>query len=516
MLSLANSYNPIFEMTKPGLPQGTRDFSSAVVRKRNYIFNTIRTVFELYGFQPLETPAMENLDTLMGKYGEEGDKLIFRILDSGNPFSDDFFLAWWKYLKDWNDEVVKNSPESYPNGGGPLSTWNLLEHSPVILSLLAQDLFNDPILYKKYLSTLKAKTSSKALRYDLTIPFARYVAMNYGQLTFPFKRYQMQPVWRADRPQKGRYREFYQCDADVVGSNTLINEVEFASIYSEVFLKLAIEVEIKINNRKILAALAEICGGTNKMMDITMAIDKIDKIGLQKVKEELLQRGLNEKQIAIIENYLSIEGTNEEKLSALKILIGENEIGKKGIEEIEFVLSYFLPTDYCQLTTDFTLARGLNYYTGTIFEVKAKNAQMGSIGGGGRYDDLTGLFGVPNIPGAGISFGVDRIYDVMEELKLFPAEVQTGSKVLFFNLGKEESKAAFLLMQRLREKGIACEMFHEQAKFDKQFKYAEKKNIPCAIFIGSKELAEGSCMIKDLRTGIQKNLSQSELITYPF
>lgn len=453
-------------MSKPGLPQGTRDFSAAVVRKRNYIFQTIKNIFELYGFQPLETPAMENLDTLMGKYGEEGDKLIFKILNNGldNPAKQAQVNAdFQKVLEGKNTKGI----------------------------------------------------TERALRYDLTIPFARYVAMNYGQLTMPFKRYQIQPVWRADRPQKGRYREFYQCDADVVGSNSLLNEVELTNIYATVFDQLGIPVEIRINSRKILAALADICGGADKMIDITVAIDKLDKIGIEKVKEELTERGLNNDQISIIEKYLSITGTSDEKITQLESLIGNSEIGQKGIMEIKHVLSSNqLSTINCQLIPDFTLARGLNYYTGIIFEVKALNVQMGSIGGGGRYDDLTGLFGVPNVPGVGISFGVDRIYDVMEELELFPDTVQIGSKVLFFNLGEAESKNAFSLLQQLRQSGIAGELFHEQSKFDKQFKYAEKKNIPFAIIIGSKEMENGTCIVKDLLKGTQEEISQALLVGY--
>lgn len=453
-------------MSKPGLPQGTRDFSAAVVRKRQYIFNTIRSVFELYGFQPLETPAMENLDTLMGKYGEEGDKLIFKILNNGldNPAK---------------QETVKADFEKILEG-----------------------------------KNVKGITE-RALRYDLTIPFARYVAMNYGQLTLPFKRYQIQPVWRADRPQKGRYREFYQCDADVVGSNSLLNEVELTCIYATVFAKLGIPVDIRINSRKILAALAEICGGADKMTDITIAIDKLDKIGIDKVKEELLQRGLNAQQVATIETYLGIDGDNTTKLDQLQELIGGSETGKNGIAEIKIVLNNFsLPTPHSRLLTDFTLARGLNYYTGIIFEIKALNVQMGSIGGGGRYDDLTGLFGVPNVPGVGISFGVDRIYDVMEELQLFPDTVQAGTKVLFFNLGDAESKTAFALAQQLRDKGIASELYHENSKFDKQFKYAEKKQIPFVVIIGSKELEEKTCVIKELANGGQQTVSQLQLATF--
>jgi histidyl-tRNA synthetase len=442
------------------LPQGTRDFGADVVRKRTYIFNTIKSVFELYGFEPLETPAMENLDTLMGKYGEEGDKLIFKILNNGldNPAK----------LQTTKDEFEK-------------------------------------VLNGKNTSAI----TERALKYDLTIPFARYVAMNHNQLTMPFKRYQVQPVWRADRPQKGRYREFYQCDADVVGSKSLLNEVELTNIYANVSKKLGVDVEIKINSRKILAALAELCGGSDKMVDITVAIDKLDKIGLEKVKEELTQRGLNADQISIIEKYLLINGSNEEKLQQIKSLLATVDIGKQGIEELETVSQQ---SQISNLQFDFTLARGLNYYTGIIFEVKAKNVQMGSIGGGGRYDDLTGLFGVPNIPGVGISFGVDRIYDVMEELKLFPAGVHTGTKVLFFNLGDAESKKAFDLMQQLRSKGVACELFHENSKFDKQFKYAEKKHIPFIVILGSKEQENGSCNVKELATGVQESLSFDALL----
>ncbi|MEP6845133.1 MAG: histidine--tRNA ligase, partial [Panacibacter sp.] len=348
---------------------------------------------------------------------------------------------------------------------------------------------------------------------------------NHGQLTFPFKRYQMQPVWRADRPQKGRYREFYQCDADVVGSNSLLNEVELANIYATVFKLLGIDVEIRINNRKILAALAEICGGADKMTDITVAIDKLDKIGLDKVKEELAQRGLNDEQVHIIENYLSIikysaksldDAFGNIVLERLKVFFNDSSLGIEGITEIEFILKYGTQNWPNNIIVDTTLARGLNYYTGTIFEVKALSVQMGSIGGGGRYDDLTGLFGVPDLPGVGISFGVDRIFDVMEELKLFPAEVQTGTQVLFFNLGEAECKKAFELMQQLRNANIKCEIYHEQAKFDKQFKYAEKKNIKYAVIIGSKEMEEGTCVIKDLMKGAQQIIKQEMLQQFHF
>ncbi|MDH7464079.1 histidine--tRNA ligase [Chitinophagaceae bacterium 26-R-25] len=455
-------------MSKPSLPQGTRDFSAEVVRKRNYIFNTIRNIFELYGFQPLETPAMENLETLMGKYGEEGDKLIFKILNNG--------------LSD--SKNIDKAKAAFEN---------------VLLGK------NDKNL------------TERALRYDLTIPFARYVAMNYSLLPMPFKRYQIQPVWRADRPQRGRYREFYQCDADVVGSKSLLNEVELTNIYAGAFEKLNIPVEIRINSRKVLAALAEICGGADKMIDITIAIDKLDKIGIEKVKEELQQRGLNAEQINTIEQYLNIEGSNEEKIEALSKLIGDTETGKAGLNEINYLLSNSrLTSTTSQIVTDFTLARGLNYYTGIIFEIKAVGANMGSIGGGGRYDDLTGLFGVPNVPGVGISFGVDRIYDVMEELNLFPSDVHTGTQVLFFNLGEAESNAAFQLAQQLRSKGIRSELFHENSKFDKQFKYAEKKAIPYIVILGSKELEEKKVNIKNLSSGEQQTISFDELLNFGF
>jgi histidyl-tRNA synthetase len=444
--------------TKPSLPQGTRDFDPATVRKRRYIFDTIRAVFELYGYQPLETPAMEQLDTLMGKYGEEGDKLIFKILNNG--------------LGDPRN--IGKAREAFENVLGGRNDANLTE---------------------------------RALRYDLTIPFARFVAMNHAQLTFPFRRYQMQPVWRADRPQKGRYREFYQCDADVVGSTSLINEVELASIYATVFKNLGIPAEIRINNRKILAALAAACGGG--LTDITIAIDKLDKIGLEKVTEELSQRGLDGLQLVTIQRYLTITGSNAEKLGALKTLFATNDTGLHGITDLETILHY---PDAPSLILDPTLARGLNYYTGTIFEVKALGVQMGSIGGGGRYDDLTGTFGVPGIPGVGISFGVDRIYDVMEELQLFPREVHTSIDFLFFNLGEAESRAAFGLMQQIRAKGRSAELYHEQVKFDRQFKYAEKKGAKYVVILGSEELATRSVKRKDLATGQQETLTFEQLL----
>ncbi len=453
-------------MNKPSIPQGTRDFSATVLRKRNYILHTIRKVFEAYAFEPLETPAMENLDTLMGKYGEEGDRLIFKILNNGlsDPKNIDKAKAGFEKLLEG-----KNTTE----------------------------------------------LTERALRYDLTIPFARYVAMNHNKLVFPYKRYQIQPVWRADRPQKGRYREFTQCDADVVGSTDLLNEVELALIYHHVFTKLGLHnYQLCINNRKILTALAALCGDESKMSDITIAIDKLDKIGLERVKAELTARGLHDQQIAIIEAYLLINGSNEEKLAQLKQLIGKHEIGLQGIAEIEYVYQK-AAANGVRCILDFTLARGLNYYTGTIFEVKAPaEVKIGSIGGGGRYDDLTGLFGVPDIPGVGISFGVDRIYDVMEELKLFPDNLQAGTQALFFNMGEKESTFAFGMMQQLRQNDISCEMYLEPVKIAKQFSYAERKNIPYAIIIGSKEIEQQYCQIKNLATGEQHVVVLDKIIDF--
>jgi histidyl-tRNA synthetase len=450
---------------KPSLPLGTRDFSATTVRKRTYIIDIIKNTFRLYGFDPLETPSLENLETLMGKYGEEGDKLIFKILNNGL------------------DHPAKREKAT-------ASFNNILEGK------------NDKII------------TERALRYDLTIPFARYMAMNYGNLTIPFKRYQIQPVWRADRPQKGRYREFLQCDADVAGTYSLISDAEFIEIYKEVFKKLNIEVDIKINSRKILYALAETCGCIDNINAMTIAIDKLEKTGMEKVKEELSAIGLSTENIALIETCISIEGSNKERLEKISGLIGSSETGKEGIEELEYILSLTElrnSTDRQTVSVDFTLARGLNYYTGIIYEVKAKNIQMGSIGGGGRYDNLTGLFGVPGIPGVGISFGLDRIYDVMEELNLFPKTINQSTKVLFFNLGKKESEIAFGIMQKLRNIGISCELFYESSKLDKQFKYASKKNIAYAIIIGSNEIKENTCIVKDLAKGIQQTMSLDEL-----
>ena len=451
---------------KPSLPQGTRDFAAETLRRRRFIIETIKETFELYGFEPLETPSMENLETLMGKYGDEGDKLIFKILNNGLD----------------HPSKRENAIKDFENILAGKNNKNITE---------------------------------RALRYDLTIPFARYMAMNQGKLTVPYKRYQIQPVWRADRPQKGRYREFLQCDADVAGTYSLISDVELAEIYADVFEKLKIEVDIKINSRKILYALAQVCDSIDNMNAITIAIDKLEKIGIEKVKEELKANGLSEKSISLIENYINIEGSNSEKLEKIETIIGVSEIGKKGIEELKFILGFLNKEDSKRtINIDFTLARGLNYYTGTIYEVKAKNVQMGSIGGGGRYDDLTGLFGVPDMPGVGISFGLDRIYDVMEELKLFPENINLSTEVLFFNLGEKESKHAFYIMQKLRHGKVSCELFYENSKLEKQFKYATKKNISYAIIIGSKEMEEQNCVIKNLVTGEQKTISENQLIQF--
>lgn len=449
---------------KPSIPQGTRDFSAAVLRKRNYILQTIKSTFELYGFEPLETPAMENTETLLGKYGEEGDKLIFKILNNG-----------------------LNNPEKRETAERDFQ--NILEGK-----------------------TNKGITE-RALRYDLTIPFARYVAMNHGQLALPFKRYQMQPVWRADRPQRGRYREFWQCDADIAGSSSLLHETELTLIYSHVFSKLKVPVSIHLNNRKILTALSALSGGEELMLDITIAIDKLDKIGIEKVKDELTAKGLNMEQIAAVESYISIAGTNEEKIKQLEDLFNTIPIGIEGIAELKVLLENCNKSKQDpNLVIDPSLARGLNYYTGTIFEVKAVDVQMGSIGGGGRYDDLTGLFGVKGIAGVGISFGVDRIYDVMEELNVFPENIQRGTTALLFHTGETQQQALLALAEDLRNEGIPCELYHEQVKFDKQFKYAEKKSIPFVIILGSDEINKGTIVVKNLASGKQEEINFQGLV----
>ena len=454
-------------VTKPSLPKGTRDFSPVEMVKRNYIYDTIKTVFKKYGYAEIQTPSMENLQTLTGKYGDEGDKLIFKILNSGD------YLAKV-------DETL-------------LTTRN---------SQLAT-----------------SKLSEKALRYDLTVPFARYVVMHQSEITFPFKRFQVQPVWRADRPQKGRYREFYQCDADVVGSPSLLNEAEFILIYHEALTNLGLkDFDIKINNRKILSGIAEIIGKPELIVDMTVAIDKLDKIGLDGVSKELLERGFTEADIEKLKPVILLEGSNVEKLESLKLVLASSEIGLKGIEEIETVFNYVskLATDNSQLATtiqlDITLARGLNYYTGCIFEVKTNEVAMGSIGGGGRYDDLTGMFGLKDLTGVGISFGADRIYDVLEELNLFPASAAQGTKVLISNFDETAELYALPLLQQLRIAGIAAELYPASAKLKKQMSYADGKNIPYVILIGGDEMESGLLTFKNMESGEQEKLAIAEIV----
>ena len=456
---------------KPAVPKGTRDFSPAEMVKRNYIFDTIKSVFKKYGYQEIQTPAMENLATLTGKYGEEGDKLMFKILNSGD---------FWKEA-----EKRKQKTESFEFDSKSLT--------PII--------------------------SEKALRYDLTVPFARYVVMHQNEISFPFKRFQVQPVWRADRPQKGRYREFFQCDADVVGSESLLNEAEFVLIYQEALTKLGLkDFTIKINNRKILSGIAEIIGKPELIVDMTVAIDKLDKIGLEGVCNELLERGFTADDLEKLKPVILLEGTNEEKLTQLKDVLKSSETGLKGISEIEEIFSYLsqLTTYNLQLITyiqlDITLARGLNYYTGAIFEVKSNEVQMGSIGGGGRYDDLTGMFGLKGLTGVGISFGADRIYDVMEELKLFPESAEETTKVLISNFDKEAEFFALPLLQSLRTAGIAAELYPTASKLKKQLSYADSKNIPFVVLIGSDEIQSGKLSLKNMRTGEQEKVSAEELI----
>ena len=446
---------------KPSIPQGTRDFSAEVVVKRNYIFNIIKTQFELFGFEPLETPAFENVETLMGKYGDEGDKLIFKILNNGLDL----------------DEKKAKAREDF-----------------------------ETVLQGKNVKGI----TERALKYDLTIPFARYVAMNHGKLTFPLKRYQIQPVWRADRPQRGRYREFYQCDVDIVGSQSLFNELELIQIYQNVFQALNVKVSICINNRKILAALAELVGGAENMMNITIAIDKLDKIGIDKVNEELSSRGLNTAAIEKINQYLQIAQSNlsnDEIIEQLQNMFLHSDLGKKGIEELSYILK-----NIENVEIDVTLARGLNYYTGTILEVKPVDVKIGSIGGGGRYDDLTGLFGLKDMPGVGISFGVDRIYDVVEELNLFPENLSTSVDVILLNFGTEFDKRNREILSFLRKHNISCELYPDVVKTDKQFKYAEKKNINFVIMINENELSQELVSIKNIVTGEKKLISLEETV----
>ena len=449
-------------MSKPSIPKGTRDFSPIEMAKRNYIFDTIRSVYSLYGFRQIETPAMETLQTLLGKYGEEGDKLLFRVLNSGD------------YLGKITDE-------------------QLAERNSVALS---------------------SKICEKGLRYDLTVPFARFVVMHRDEIQLPFKRYQIQPVWRADRPQKGRYREFYQCDADIVGSNSLLNEVELVQIMDTVFQRLGIRVQIKINNRKLLSGIAEIVGEADKIVDITVAIDKLDKIGLDKVNEELRADGISEEAIAKLQPVITLSGTNEEKLQIMENFLSASEIGMKGIEELRFILGACDKVELeNELQLDLTLARGLNYYTGAIFEVKALDTPMGSITGGGRYDNLTGIFGMPGISGVGISFGADRIYDVLNTLDLYPKEITTNTQLLFINFGDKEAEYCMPIVSKSRANGIRTELFPDAAKMKKQMSYANANNIPFVALAGDDEIQKGVVTLKNMETGEQKQVTAEEMIS---
>lgn len=445
---------------KPSIPKGTRDFGPVEMAKRNYIFNTIKEVYALYGFSQIETPSMENLSTLMGKYGEEGDKLLFKILNSGD------------FLHGMSADEVANT------------------------------------------STLKlaAKFCEKGLRYDLTVPFARYVVQHRDELQLPFKRYQIQPVWRADRPQKGRYREFYQCDADVVGSDSLINEVELMQIVDTVFTKFGIRVQIKINNRKILTGIAEVIGEADKIVDITVAIDKLDKIGLEAVNEELRNDGISEEAIEKLQPIIKLEGTNDEKLQVIREVLASSEVGLKGVEGTQYILDNLKGCLKNEIQLDLTLARGLNYYTGAIFEVKALDVQIGSITGGGRYDNLTGIFGMPGLSGVGISFGADRIYDVLNQLELYPTDAMTGTQLLFINFGEKETAYCMPIARAAREAGIRTEVYPDSVKMKKQMAYANAKQIPFVALAGENEIAEHKLTLKNMITGEQKLVSEEELI----
>ena len=446
---------------KPNIPKGTRDFGPQEMARRNYIFNTIRQVYALYGFQQIETPAMENLSTLMGKYGEEGDKLLFKILNSGD------------FLRGIGEEDLKNGATG----------------------------------------KLASQLCEKGLRYDLTVPFARYVVQHRDELTLPFRRYQIQPVWRADRPQKGRYREFYQCDADVVGSDSLINEVELMQIVDTVFNRFGIRVCIKINNRKILTGIAEMIGEADRIVDITVAIDKLDKIGLEKVNEELRANGLSEDAIQKLQPILNLSGTNQEKMATMRQALAQSEIGLKGIDEVEFVLNHLTGLS-SQVELDLTLARGLNYYTGCIFEVKALDVQIGSITGGGRYDNLTGIFGMPGISGVGISFGADRIYDVLNQLELYPEEVTTATQILFINFGEKETEYCLPILSDLRAAGIRAEIYPDAAKMKKQMQYANVKAVPFVALVGENEMSAGMVTLKNMTTGEQQMVPAAELLSH--
>lgn len=445
----------------PSIPKGTRDFSPVEMAKRNYIFNTIRDVYHLYGFQQIETPAMETLSTLMGKYGDEGDKLLFKIQNSGDYFSG----------------------------------------------------ITDEELLSRNAVKLASKFCEKGLRYDLTVPFARYVVMHRDEITFPFKRYQIQPVWRADRPQKGRYREFYQCDADVVGSDSLLNEVELMQIIDTVFTRFGVRVCIKINNRKILTGIAEIIGEADKIVDITVAIDKFDKIGLDNVNTELKSKGISDEAIAKLQPIILLSGTNNDKLSVLKEVLAASEIGMKGVEESEFILNTLSDLQIKNdIELDLTLARGLNYYTGAIFEVKALDVQIGSITGGGRYDNLTGVFGMSGVSGVGISFGADRIFDVLNQLELYPVEAVNGTQLLFINFGEKEAAYSLGALAKVRAKDIRAEIFPDASKMKKQMSYANSKGIPFVALVGENEMAEGKITLKNMESGEQSLVTVDELI----
>jgi histidyl-tRNA synthetase len=474
---------------KPSVPKGTRDFSPAEMAKRNYIFDTIKNVFRKYGYQQIETPAMENLSTLTGKYGDEGDKLIFKILNSGNFIDQKEFFAL--------------TVEIHKYVGGYSNSIEMAKafEKPEVVALQAR--------IKNLVET------EKALRYDLTVPFARYVVMHQNEITFPFKRFQVQPVWRADRPQRGRYREFYQCDADVVGSDSLLNEAEFVMIYDEALSKLGLkDFTIKLNNRKILSGIAAIIDKNDNIIDLTVAIDKIDKIGLDGVVKELLDRGFTQADVEKIKPVILLEGSNEAKLTSLRDTLKNSETGIKGCDEIQTVLDYIAncPLKTANLELDITLARGLNYYTGAIFEVKTNEVAMGSIGGGGRYDDLTGMFGLKDLTGVGISFGADRIYDVMDELNLFPETTNQSTKVLICCFDKGGEKYALPLLQQLRNNNINSELYPAGAKIKKQMEYANKKRVPYTIVIGSDEMQSGLLTFKDMTSGIQEKLNASQIV----
>lgn len=478
---------------KPSIPKGTRDFGPAEMQKRNYIFSVIKKNFELFGYQPLETPAMENSSTLMGKYGDEGDKLIFKIIDSGDFLKDkDIPKYWWEYKEE--------GPHWY-------------EHKE---ELTWSDLAKATGKTTDYFSkTLLKDISEKALRYDLTVPFARYVVMNQHNITFPFKRYQIQPVWRADKPQKGRYREFYQCDADIIGSDSLVNELDLISLIDISFSQLNIPVLLKFNNRKILTAIAEVVNEKDKIVDITVAIDKLDKIGKEGVTKELQEKGINQVAIEKLSPLFDFKGDTNDKVNTLKKFVGENEIGKKGIEEIEYLLKN-AKASHVKIELDITLARGLNYYTGTIFEVKANAGTFTpSILGGGRYDDLTGIFGLPNMSGVGISFGIDRIYDVMEELNLYPESVSkvSSTKLLFAHFDESNRDHCMQLASELRKNWISCEVYPDVTKkIAKQFDYANKKSIPFVCVVGSNEMEKKRYNLKNMVSGTQEELSLEEII----